>query len=350
MSKRNFTIFILFMATSLIISTCAVPVTSGNELSQELPPPTLTCPPIQSPASVSVPDEITSITILAGTFAYNDPGTGDWCDTSQLTLVKVSVAELVPIYGCFTNRNDITYPCGCFTNRNDITYPCSVYNALAAVDIQPSQIKFPTQPRPVLVYDLSRTENQPTCIEKSVNCGGFAIYQLKSPVPNAPSLAWRYVSSASWILNSSPAAAEGKNIDHFSTFALVELPPPQPAPLDFRGVMIVDSQFIPEEPGNSSIFSVTLLIRDAADLDLNDQTRLFRFSYPEVQLTVNGSFPQECLDPKIYLTVPEQLSCLFPIDMEVILVNEVDNVAKLLSITPATEEYEARFFATLEVH
>jgi hypothetical protein len=294
------------------------------------------CPPIQSPATVSIPGEITKITIPAGATALYDPGAGAWCDIVQLKLTRVPLSELVAANGCFTDPNDKTYP-------------CSVYNALAAVDIQPSRIKFYSLPLPLLVYDLSKTESQPYCTQKGPDCGGFAVYKLQPLIPSSPSLAWRYVSPASLLTGSTPPAVEAKNIDHFSTFTLVELPPPQSFPSMITSALTIASAFMPEESQGSEVFTLAFLIRDDT-LGMNGQTRLFRFSYPEMQLTVSGSYPTECLDNRIYPGVPQQLSCLFPVDMQVALVNGADGVAYQVSLTPSSGEYEARLFANLEVH
>jgi hypothetical protein len=295
-----------------------------------------TCPPIPSPVSASVPGELTKITIPAGTIALTDPGAKPWCDTSQLKIGKASLSELVSTYGCFTDRNDRTYP-------------CSVYNALAAVDVQPGRVKFPALPRPALVYDLSKTESEPYCTVKSADCGGYAIYRLKYPLPPAPSLAWRYISPASLISGSTPAAVEGGNIDHLSTFALVELPPPQMFPPVITAALTVASDHVPDQPDNPDVFSVAFLIRDDT-LGMKGQTRIFRASGQEMQLAVNGAYPAECLDAEIFPTLPEQLTCLFPADMEVILVNGVDGIANQVSIAPVFGGYEARLYANLVVH
>ena len=346
MTRHIFTLSYLLVVSCLLLAACGSGPTPAPPAAIEAPaaateaPAAMqesqSCPPIQSPVSVFVPGEITKITIPAGATAYFDPGAGAWCDTSQLELTTVSLSDLVS-----TN--------GCFTDQNDKTYPCSVYNALAAVDIQPSRVKFFSSPLPVLVYDLSKTESTPYCTEKGPDCGGYAIYRLKSPVPSASPLAWRYVSPAALVSGSKPPAVEGKNIDHFSTFALVELPPPQPLPPVITAALTVASEFMPDEPGSSDVFSVAFLIRDNT-LGMNDQTRLFRFSYPEMQLSVDGAYPAECLDSRIYPGVAEQLSCLFPVDMQVILVNGVDDVAYQISITPVDGEYGTRLFADLEVH
>ena len=348
MSRRNF-LSLLILSFLLLAASCAkatpesiiqtVEVVKEAPMATEAPAAAekfQTCPPISSPVSVSVPGEITKITIPAGTIALTDPGAKPWCDTSQLKIGKASLSGLVSTYGCFTDQNDRTYP-------------CSVYNALAAVDIQPSRIKFPALPRPVLVYDLSKTENKPYCTVINADCGGYAIYQLKNPVPSTPALAWRYVSPASLISGSKPAAAEGENIDQLSTLALVELPPPQVFPPMITAALSVASDFIPDDPDSSDVFMVAFLIRDDT-LGMNAQTRIFRFSGTEVKLAVDGAYPAECLDAKIYPTVPEQLTCLFPADMDVILVNGVDEVANQVSIAPAPGGYEARLFANLEVH
>jgi hypothetical protein len=340
MARQIFSLSSLLVGSCLLLASCAQQPTQAPAPVQAPAateaPAAPSCPPIQIPVSASVPGEITKITVPAGSTAIFDPGTGIWCDTSQLKLNKVPLSGLVS-----TN--------GCFTDQNDKTYPCSIYNALAAVDIQPSRIKFLSSPWPVLVFDLSKTESQPYCTEKGPNCGGYAIYKLKNPVSSAPSLAWRYISPATLISGSTPAGVEAKSIDHFSTFALVELPPPQLFPPVITAEMTVASEFILAEPDSSNVFLAAFLIRDDT-LGMNGQTRLLRFSYPEMQLSVNGAYPAECLDTKIYPDVSEQLSCLFPVDMEVILVNGVDDVAYQISITPATGEYEARLFADLEVH
>jgi len=348
MIRRNFIFPSLLVASCLfLLSACgpaAIPTPEKMIQTVEVPkevamtkaPAALACPPIPVQASASLPGESTKITIPAGAIALTDPGAKAWCDTSQLKLAKVSLSNLVSTQGCFTDQNDKTYP-------------CSVYNALAAVDIQPGRIKFPASLRPALVYDLSKTESKPYCTVKSADCGGYAIYRLIKPLPPTPNLAWRYISPASLVSGAKPAAAEGINIDQFSTMALVELPPPQMFPPMTTAAMVVASEFLPDEPDNQNIFTVALLIRDDT-LGMNGQTRIFRFSNPEIQLAVTGAYPAECLDAEIYPTIPEQLTCLFPADMEVILVNGVDNVAYQISIAPLSGGYEARLFAKLEVH
>jgi hypothetical protein len=346
MKKQILQIFLLFVIINLTVSGCDGPTTSSTQPPATQPPATQppatqppACPPIQTDAKATVTSDASSITILAGTTAYNDDSSGGyWCSTSQLTLVKVYVKGLV-------------YNNGCFTDPNDKSYPCSEYNALAALNIEPSRVKFTAPPYPVLDYDISTPESQPWCTEKGWSCNGYAIYQLKDPVPPTPTPAWRYVSPADLIPNSTPPIVEGKNINHFSTFVLVELPAPQPFPQPVKAVMVVTSDFIPNGPGISNVFWVTFLIHDAPDLGMNEQTRLFRFSNQEMQLTVNGSYPTECLDDKIlYPTVPEQLTCLFPIDMEVVLVAGVDGISDQVSIAPIAGGYDARLFATLEIY
>jgi hypothetical protein len=162
-------------------------------------------------------------------------------------------------------------------------------------------------------------------------------------------LAWRYISPAALVSGSTPPAVEAKNIDHFSTFALVELPPPQSFPPMITAALTVASEFMPEDADSSEAFSAAFLIRDDT-LGMNGQTRLFRFSYPEMLLSVDGAYPAECLDERVYPGVAEQLSCLFPVDMQVTLVNRVEDVDYQISISPLDGEYEARLFANLEVH
>ncbi len=257
------------------------------------------CPPIQERVSASLPGELTRITIPAGAIALSDPGNRAWCDTSQLKLAKASVMELVSANGCFTDRNDNSSP-------------CSVYNALAAVDIQPGWVKFTSPSNVMLVYDLSKTENRPYCTGTGGDCGGYAIYQLKSSLPPAPALAWRYASPASPVSGSTPASAVGR-IDRLSTLALVELPPPQLFPMVITSALTVDSEFIPDQPENPGAFSVAFLIRDDT-LGMKDQTRLFRFSDPEMlaqrQRCLPGRMPgRRCLPQRCgaaYLPFPQR--------------------------------------------
>ena len=167
MTRQIFSCSILLIASCLLLAACGAAQPAAPAMTEppapamtEPPPPALqeepTCPPIPEQASASLPGESTKITIPAGAIALTDPGAKPWCDTSQLKFAKVSLSDLVSTQGCFIDQNDKTYP-------------CSVYNALGAVDIQPGRVKFPASLRPVLVYDLSKTESKPYCTVKSAD-------------------------------------------------------------------------------------------------------------------------------------------------------------------------------------
>ena len=70
---------------------------------------------------------------------------------------------------------------GCFTLRSDTTPPCSLTSALAAVDVSPDDVKFPSPPKPQLRYDLQAHKPQ------NPEASSFGIYQLKAVIP-APAL------------------------------------------------------------------------------------------------------------------------------------------------------------------
>ena len=258
------------------------------------------CPPIAGPVERAVPGESSKVRIPDKTYGYVDnPATTacdtatSWCNTSELGISKKTpVSSYVATYGCFTNRS-IT----------DIM-KCS-YSALAALDVSPNNRCFPSTAKPELSFDLSRDANKPTCQKPEVKTGcatWFAIYQLKDPVPAAPTTAWRYVGSATLVATN---LAHG-GISHFSTFVLAELPEPKDIGAG-SSVLIVDSTW--EEDVNGDI-------RVALTFQENDQsgtpvewTLIYLFSIQELR----EKWPQRagCEPPP--QTNAQNLTCLFPI-------------------------------------
>jgi len=94
-------------------------------------------------------------------------------------------------------------------------------------------------------------------------------------------------------------------IYHFSTFALVELPQPRPLPPPSAcEVMVVDSDFIQDEEGNTT--AAFLII--TCNLPEIGETRLFRMRGVDPAWDEN-LLPSECLGIK---PPAEQLTCYFP--------------------------------------
>jgi hypothetical protein len=289
---------------------------------------TASCPPIAGPITANVSDasDVSSVTIPDGAWGYLDAG-GDWCATEDLEVTKIDVYAEIATYGCFYDRNDKTPP-------------CSPYGALAAVDVKPSNVKFPNSPKPSLRYDL--VVSPPECENLGYTCGYLAFYQLKEPVPPT-GYAWRWVGPASETSYKGKSAAEG-NINHFSTFALVELPGPRPIAPGLQVAMIVASDFL-EDNQRDTLAAFEIL---RGELEETGQMRLFRFSRVDPAYS-DPNLPEDCLS---LATPAEQLTCLFPIGTEVILAVGVDGVDNLASITSAGQarDYEARLYADVQIH
>jgi hypothetical protein len=311
MSKRILRLLPLVVAASIALVGC-VP----------------TCPPISGPitATVSASGDVSSATIPDGAYGYYDAGGGDWCATGDFEADKIDVNAAIAAFGCFYDRSDKTPP-------------CSPYGALAAIDVKPSNVSFPAPPKPSLRYDLDA--NPPACEQLGITCGWYGIYQLITPIPDPPAKAWRWVGPATETTYSGKAVAEG-DINHFSIFALVELPGPRPVAPPLRAGMIVASDFLEDDRGDVLVAFEIL----EGDLQEVGQTRLFRFSNVDPAFS-DPNLPEECLDLG---TPAEQLTCLFPIDTEVTVAVGVDGVANQVSIVGVAEGYEARLFADVQIH
>lgn len=313
--------------STAVLSACATPTAPSN------PPPTPTSTPTSCiPTTVtkyatpnpSATNDISSVTIQSGTYAENDPGGNPWCNTGVLNMTWVDIIGLINKYGCFASR--------------DCTIPTS-YDPLAAYDVQPSPISFPTpSPRPNLIYDLDAS---PTgCVIDKVTCN-FEIYQLKEPIPDPPEVAWRAVGDAQQKSTSSSNYAEG-DIDHFSTFALVRLPPPGPVNPPATLGTVVASKFLAEPRGSIRVaFAITSANPNIREMR---QTRVFRFNLDkEPKLTVSsGTPPQACLK---HWTIAQQLTCLFSIGMQVNVIVGNNSV----EIASMSGKYAIKFSASVQI-
>ncbi|MBI1298829.1 hypothetical protein GC175_28175 [bacterium] len=261
----------------------------------------------------------------AGVAGLLDNSTDPWCNP-QLGIAAVDVEQLVLSYGCFTNRADTTPP-------------CTPYNALAALEVSPSNVRFPTYPRPKLTFDLRFPYYQPEASLESVNW--FGIYQLKNPLPTSPASAWRWVGSAQKAYTGGILTAAGA-INHFSTFTLVALPEPVSVAVPGQLEMVVASDFNEEE--DQSI-TVAFEIRATDDPQLggtDGETRIFRLR--GVDPAFSNELPQECLSLD---TIANQLSCLLPVETGVSVTLEPVNIMRIWNLDRG---YEVVTYATVEVH
>jgi len=253
MFKRTMILLLLVALLSVVLSMCDPTPTSSTSPSS--------CPPISGPVTANVPTsgDDSGVTIPDGTYGYYDSG-GDWCATGDLAATKINVDATIGTYGCFHLRADITPP-------------CSPYSALAAIDIQPSDISFTSSIKPSLRYDLQA--NEPECMQRDEPCGGFAIYQLLDPPPpfSSGKVAWLPVGTATETTYGGKPVAEG-DVNHFSIFALVELPGSRPITPPVQVVMVVASDFFVDDQGD--ILAAFQILE--GNLEEIEETRLFRFS------------------------------------------------------------------------
>lgn len=309
MSRRTTVIPILLALLALLLISC-----DGGT----------TCPPISGPVVATVPgaSDASSVEIADGTNAEDDSSGGPWCDTGSLTIDAVDVDSLIGMYGCFYSRSTTT--------------DCYPDTALAAVDVAPSNVSFPNPPEPLLRYDL--VAHPP----KNQDATYFAIYQLKSTVPTPPALAWKHVGDASLVPGD---LAEG-NINHFSIFALVELPTPSPLSPPLRTVMVVASDFIEDSQGSITVDLTTQEI-DAEEILVEvGETRIFRFSNIDPAYD-DPKLPTDCLALDL---IEDQLTCLFPEGTKLEITLGVDGTENLISIFAPDRGYEARLHANLEIY
>lgn len=323
--NKSITILLPGLLTAILVAGCdPTPTSTGSSGSS--------CPPIASDITEHVSGaDVSSVTVPAGATAEEDSG-GYWCGSPPLSIAKLNVNNQI--------NND-----GCFNNLYDTTPPCTPYNALAAVDVRPSDIAFPSPPKPQLRYDLTQTDNQPVCDTRPEGCSTpYTIYQLVVPRPPAPNPSWQFVSYAYPSTYLSKAVAQG-SLNHFSIYALVEIPEPTPVPSPSRAQIIVASDFIEDDVGAIRVAFTVL----AGELPEGvEETRLFRFTNVDPNYGGGqGGLPEACLERN---SVAEQLTCLFPVGANIRLELGVNGDPNLVSIFSEDNGYEAQLFATVEIH
>lgn len=248
--------------------------------------------------TADVPGTVSSITVQGGTVSEDERAALDpWCDSDELSIAALDVAATVANVGCPSNAS-VTTP------------PCLPWGMLAALEIEPTPVRFPDPAtRPQLVYDLDANPPQEQCEDCLLK-----VYQLKDPLPPSGSN-WRFVG------NATPGSTGGvptanANISHFSVFALVEVPPPRPVPGGGgEAVAIVTSEFI--DVGDNAV-SVDLAFPNGAEFDQEaiEPGGVRNFLFTGVELV-------EFSDGGCQIGLPgASLDCLYPIETEVIFTLE----------------------------
>jgi hypothetical protein len=250
----------------------------------------------------AAPPDISSIKVQQGSTGVKD-GDGDWCDPAPANDLKLVTYTPTQVDNLLT-----TY--GCPDSPGGSPPACDNLGILAAVDVQPSNIGWSNNSSllwPKLTYDL--TQHPPKC-----DTCYLKIYQLLSPLPASGSN-WRYVGNATRSSSGSIAIAIGP-INHFSTFALVQFPPPTPLPGEGSFTMMVASEFFDDDQNGAE---VAFLIREesAGLLETEGITRQFDFvGIKELQPVIGAP---TTVAPKCQgrIELPAQLTCMFPIDTTV---------------------------------
>lgn len=286
---------------------------------------TTSCP-IPAPYKVDVSSaspDISSIEVQAGDDAEDKRQSfAPWCDTTELTLTKLDVATEVASNGCPRENSDTSVP-------------CDEYGMLVALEIEPTPIRFPiVASRPELVYDLQANPPQKEC------AGGclLKVFQLRDPRV-ATMDNWRFVADAVRGTSGSIPIATA-NIDHFSVFALVELPDAQAvAPGAADAQFIVASAFIAENQEGAITVQLAFVDGSVEGQELEREiSPLFRFD----RVDPVAGFD----DPACAGTPAEILTCLFPEETEIRLQLLEDG---LVSLGRVSDGYRVDFSATVEI-
>lgn len=225
--------------------------------------------------------------IAAGTKVDNKGS--EWCGSPQLTA-DVSPATNPAYLGCGSSS-------------------CSAQGALSEIDVQPDGLAFDDD-LAELKYDISEDKGQPPkCREQDVACD-FEIFQF---IPGSPNL-YTWVGDGVEI----PDDLVKGDIEHFSVFALVEVPPEQPIAPVGRLPLTIASEFrsAPDDP-NRITFAARLDDDQLGDVEAPELSALF-------VILVN---PDPQFDPDIIADdtgcsfddrqLAETLTCLFPVDTPV---------------------------------
>jgi hypothetical protein len=268
--------------------------------------------------------EVSSIRVEPGSGAMDERPTPSvpWCDTSELSLTKLVLANAVAANGC-----PYAYAA--------TVLPCFPYGMLAVLEIQPTPIGFPIlASQPTLVYDLKENPKQKECDGCSLS-----VWQLK-PVTSPGAANWRRVDTQvteRFDSATNRSLAEAK-IDHFSVFALVDLPVPEPIQ-GGQVSMVVASEF--GEDRNA--LAVQLVFVDGAI----DASRVLEKGVSPVFRFVGFEPAGDSPDPACDGPPAELLTCLFPIDTEVSI--ELHG-GRLVSIERRSDGLRIEFTADLEIY
>jgi hypothetical protein len=277
-------------------------------------PTQVACPPIGSGKKMiasdnpgcSCPNDGSSIEVFSSTWALLDDGS-PWCakDLGQLSITSVNLNSLPP---------------------------CPYTKCLAAVDVKPDNLSFTTKStsRPQLSYDLD--EHQPAIRPEECTQGTpcYAIYQLKTNT-------WQSVGYANPVILGTEWFAQG-NIKHFSIFALVELPPPNPVNGPRRLGTFIASEFIDDDMGGNMV-SLNVYEDDSNELNQYRDQRIYRFVGIDL-IGMDREIKPDCLNLD---TLAEQFTCLFPIDTEVEIIIGLDGIQNEVLIRSLNLNIEAHF-------
>ena len=289
----------LFFALAQTDASCAVTSTGGPGGGSTSVPgggtATTGCPiPAPYVVKVAVATDISSVTVPSGSSAIDEANGGSWCDTTQVSVTKLSVTGSVTAHGC-PNDNGVK------------ALPCPDKDLLVAIELKPTPVSFPNPAsRPGLKYDLKANPPMTGC---ETGCT-LDVYQLRDPkvlgLDN-----WRLVAGATRGMDGSIPVARA-NVDHFSVFALVEHPAPNPvAAGGVNAQFVVSSDFLQVDEAVVVQLSV---VGDGgvAGREFQDgMSLLFRFD----RLDPGDGFE----DPACPGDIPEILTCLFPIETPVVV-------------------------------
>jgi len=317
------TIVALIFALAQTEVSCNTTGSPGPGAGTATPGTATTSCPIPAPYKVQVSGEVSSVTVQPGGAAQDERASNaPWCNTTEVSLTKLSVSNAVSANGCPASRSDTTPP-------------CSTEGMLAAVELKPTPIKFPTSAsQPELVYDLNVNKPQEGC----VGCQ-LEVFQLFEPRPASGSN-WRWVAYAyRSTFGSTPIATA--RVNHFSVFALVELPAPEViVPGAAAATFIVGSDFIAEREGTTISVQLAFVegsIDTSRKLD-KETSRVFRF---EQFAPVSGLDDPSCTGEPA-----DAMTCLFPLGTEVRFEYAGDGT---VSIGRVVDAYRVDFTATVAI-
>lgn len=252
------------------------------------PPTTYTCPD-EFPATTEAtlpPGNLSSATVYGGSKSLTAGG-APWCGTIPLTAKSEDVAAIVAQIGC----------------PDGGPAPCE-YEALLALNVTPNGIDFsphsPSSLWPDLRYDLEAFGDRVEDLD-------FEIFQVVNDPATLNPVDWLPVGDAELSTFAGKSVAIG-SIDHFSIFALVQLPDPQvPPAIGFEAIVASDFRHEAPQDGNEPIRVAFRFEQEGiGDLGIEPPaTRIFRLSDVDP-----SGITEECLREQ---PIAASLTCQFPI-------------------------------------